>query len=53
MMNKKGSTKKRYVVVVGETLHYRLRETAIRKRLKLAELVDLFLWDALKLDLRK
>ncbi len=51
-MNKKAKGK-RHVVVVGETLHYRLRETALRKRLKLAELVDMLLWDALKLDLRK
>ncbi len=52
-MNKKGNTKKRYVVVVGETLHYRLRQTALRKQLKLSELVDRFLWESLKLDVVK
>ncbi len=51
-MNKKGSSKKRHVIAVSETLHYRLRQTALRKHLKLQELVDLILWSGLKADLQ-
>lgn len=46
-MNKK-ATKKRYVIVVSETLHYRLRQTALKEKAKLAEFVDELLWEALK-----
>ncbi len=45
-MNKKG--KKRYVVAIPETLHYRLRQTALKDRATLAELVERLLWAGLK-----
>ncbi len=51
-MNKnKKSNGKRFTVVIPETLHYRLRQTALRKHVKLKELVEEFLWSALKADL--
>ncbi len=46
-MNKK-SNGKRYVIVVPETLHYRLRQTALKEKAKLAEFVQNLLWEALK-----
>ncbi len=51
MRNEKSSGK-RYTVVIAETLHYRLRQTALRKRVKLKELVDQLLWEALKAQLQ-
>ncbi len=50
MRNEKSSGK-RFTVVIPETLHYRLRQTALRKRVKLKELVDRLLWSALKAEL--
>ncbi len=47
-MNKKGNTKKRYVIAISETLHYRLRQTALKDRIYLEKLVDRLLWDGLK-----
>ncbi len=47
-MNKKGSIKKRYVIAISETLHYRLRQTALKDRVYLEKLVDRLLWDGLK-----
>ncbi len=51
-MNTKGSVKRRKVIAISETLHYRLRQTALRKRIYLEKLVEGFLWDALKADLK-
>ncbi len=51
-MNTKGSIKRRKVIAISETLHYRLRQTALRKRVYLEKLVEGFLWDALKADLK-
>ncbi len=48
LMNKKGSTKKRYVIAVPETLHYRLRQTALKERQRLNALVERLLWEGLK-----
>ncbi len=53
--NKNGRKRKaepRRVIAVSEELHYRLRETALRKHLKLNELVERFILDALKADLQ-
>ncbi len=47
MRNEK-STGKRFTVVIPETLHYRLRQTALKDRTKLKELVERLLWAALK-----
>ncbi len=47
-MNKKGSIKKRFVIVVPEALHYRLKSTALRERTHLNELVKRYLWNGLK-----
>ncbi len=47
-MNKKGNTVKRFVIVVPETLHYRLRQTALKDRVKLNELAKRLLWEGLK-----
>ncbi len=47
-MNTKGSTKKRFVVAISETLHYRLRQTALKERIYLEKLVERILWDGLK-----
>lgn len=46
-MNKKAGDK-RYVIVVGEVLHYRLRQVALKKKLKLVELVTQLLVEGLK-----
>ncbi len=46
-MNKK-SNGKRYVVAIPETLHYRLRQTALKDRKTLVELVERLLWAGLK-----
>ncbi len=46
-MNKKANGK-RFTVVIPETLHYRLRQTALKERTKLKELVERLLWEALK-----
>ncbi len=47
MRNEK-SGGRRYTVVIPETLHYRLRQTALKERTKLKELVERLLWEALK-----
>ncbi len=51
-MNKKANSKKKYVIAVKETLHYRLRQTALRKHLKLQDFVDELLWEGLKARLQ-
>ncbi len=49
---KRKPAERRMIVVVDETLHYRLRETALRKRLTLTALAEQFLWEELKKDLQ-
>ncbi len=47
-MNTKGSIKRRKVIAISETLHYRLRQTALKERIYLEKLVERILWDGLK-----
>lgn len=44
----KKKSKKKYVIVVPEELHFSLRQAALIRRSKLAELVQKLLWEGLK-----